>query len=81
MAYFPNGTSAEVLEDQCYDCLHRDEKVLCPVYQVQYFFNYDQVGEGQEKLRQAINMLINEKGICAVRAAFRAMKENSWLKY
>jgi hypothetical protein len=72
MAYFPNGTAGEILDNQCCDCLHEDEWLWCPVYAVQFLFNYDQVGKGQEKLRQAINMLVSEDGICKVRAAFRA---------
>jgi hypothetical protein len=77
MAYFPNGTAGEILDSQCIDCLHEDEWSWCPVYAVQQLFNYDQVDKGQEKLRQAINMLIDEKGICKVRAAFRAEKNGT----
>lgn len=72
MAYFPNGTSGEVLDNQCCDCIHEDEWSWCPVYAVQSLFNYDQVEKGQEKLKQAINMLVGEDGKCHVRAAFRA---------
>lgn len=44
------------------------------MYAVQSLFNYDQVDKGQEKLRQAINMLVNDKGVCNVRKAFRAQQ-------
>lgn len=74
MAYFPNGSSGEILDNQCCDCVHEDEWSWCPVYAVQQLFNYDQLGKGQEKLRQAITMLIDEKGICNVRISFRAAK-------
>ncbi len=77
MAYFPNGTAGEILDNQCVDCLHEDEWSWCPVYAVQSLFNYCQIDKGQEKLRQAINMLVDEKGICNVRAAFRADKRDN----
>ena len=77
MAYFPNGTAGEILDNQCCDCLHEDEWAWCPVYAIQSLFNYDQVDKGQEKLRQAINMLVDEKGICKVRATFRADKSDN----
>lgn len=38
----------------------------CPVETVQLLYNYDQCDKGQEKLREAMNLLIDEKGICQV---------------
>lgn len=71
MAYFPNGSAGEVLDNQCCDCLHENEWTWCPVYAVQNLFNYDQVDKGQERLRKALSMLISDNGKCNVRAAFR----------
>jgi hypothetical protein len=65
MAYFSNGSEGEYLENQCADCPLNDKH--CPVFRVQMRYNYDQVSPGQEKLRAAMNLLINEKGDCQVR--------------
>ena len=82
MAYFPNGSSGDVLDIQCADCPlgygwhDPKQKVLfdadpiprpCPVALVQFMYNYDQVRPGNEKLREAMNLLIDEKGVCLVR--------------
>jgi hypothetical protein len=70
MAYFPNGTAGEVLDDQCDSCLHgMNDGVLCPVYHAQMEFNYKQVDDGQELLRAAMTMLINEQGKCQMKTA------------
>ena len=66
MAYFPNGTSAMVLHDQCDKCILPND-APCPILNVQYTYNYDQCNEGQEKLQGAMNMLIDEKGICQMK--------------
>ena len=80
MAYFPNGSSGEVLDAQCANCplgagwndpsqqqLFEDERPMrpCPVALVQLMYNYDQIGV--EKLRNAMTILINDSGICQVR--------------
>jgi hypothetical protein len=83
MAYFSNSTEGEILDAQCADCPlgagwnDPDQKQLfdvieqkmrpCPVAFIQLDFNYDQLAKGQEKLRHAMNCLINEKGVCQVR--------------
>ena len=65
MAYFPNGCAGEILDNQCADCPLGDGP--CPVALVQMTFNYDQVADGQEKLREAMSYLVDDKGICEVR--------------
>jgi hypothetical protein len=80
MAYFPNGSSGDVLDAQCADCplgygwndpnqkrLFDPEKQArpCPVALVQLMYNYDQVGI--EKFEDAMNCLINKDGICRIR--------------
>jgi hypothetical protein len=68
MAYFSNGSEGEVLDEQCADCpIGRHPDAPCPVLLVQSLYNYDQCEEGQEKLREVLNLLINEKGICHMR--------------
>ena len=68
MAYFPNGSSGEILDRQCEKCpLGRGESgECCPVELVQLHYNYDQCDDGQEKLREAMNILIDNRGICQV---------------
>ncbi len=65
MAYFSNGSEGEVLDDQCADCPIGE--MMCPVLHVQMFYNYDQVASGQEKLRRALSLLVNDQGICQMR--------------
>ncbi len=67
MAYFPNGDAGEYLESQCAICPLGKEGVACPVKLVQLMYNYDQLKAGQDKLREALTMLVNKKGDCQVR--------------
>ena len=82
MAYFANSTEGETLDNQCFDCQlgygwnNPQQKELfgrepiprpCPVALVQFSYNYDQCRPGNEKLREAMNLLIDEKGVCQVR--------------
>lgn len=83
MAYFANGTEGACLENQCSDCplgygwndpnqgelfeVEREPRG-CPVYFVQMEFNYDQINKGNEQLRAAMNLLVDDKrGECQVR--------------
>lgn len=71
MAYFPNGSSGEVLELQCGRCLLGDGP--CPIVGIQMLYNYDQLEEGQEKLKDAMSMLVDDKGTCQV---YKQLTEN-----
>ena len=64
MAYFPNGSSGEVLEIQCGRCPLGDGP--CPVVGIQMLYNYDQLNSGQKKLKDAMSMLVDDQGICQV---------------
>jgi hypothetical protein len=64
MAYFANGSEGMILDNQCEECLPFDP---CPIYWLQMEYNYEQCREGQEKLKSAMNILINEKGICQMK--------------
>lgn len=66
MAYFPNGSSGEVLDAQCLDCLIPDDWP-CPILMAQQWYNYDQCEDSQEKLRDCLNGLVSEKGICQMK--------------
>lgn len=67
MAYFSNGSEGEIFDNQCAECLHQDEETMCPIAFVQTHFNYDQLSDGQEKLREAVTMLVDEKGNCRMK--------------
>jgi hypothetical protein len=63
MAYFSNGSEGEILEAQCEVCPLGEQP--CPIMAVQLLHNYDQVGN--DKLRAAMNLLVDERGICQLR--------------
>ena len=65
MAYFSNGSEGEILERQCDDCPLGGEGKACPVLGVHLFYNYDQIGN--DDLRNAMNVLVDDKGVCQVR--------------
>lgn len=65
MAYFPNGSSGEILDNQCASCSLGQSP--CPVLLVQLTYNYDQVDKGQEKLREAMEILVDKRGVCQVK--------------
>lgn len=65
MAYFPNGSSGEIFDRQCADCPLGEGP--CPTAAIQMLYNYDQVSDGQEKLREAMTILVDDKGICQTR--------------
>lgn len=72
MAYFANGTEGDILTNQCHTCLHgMNDDVLCPVVSVQMTYNYDQLNDGNEDLRAAMNMLIDEQGNCRMCQAIK----------
>ncbi len=62
MAYFSNGSEGEKLDLQCLECVLSDH--WCPIDMLQSEYNYKQVEKGSEALRAAMNLLINEKGVC-----------------
>ena len=60
VAYFPNGSAGEVLDNQCAGCLLGDAG--CPTQLVQLMYNYDQIDV--PKLREAMEILVSEEGKC-----------------
>lgn len=89
MAYFPNGSSGEVLDSQCADCpldagwnnpnqkrLFDDESAMkpCPIALVQLTHNYTQVGNAN--LENAMEILIDKDGICRTRELLLTMRKN-----
>lgn len=72
MAYFANGTDGDRLTEQCEKCLHgMNKEMMCPVVSVQLTYNYAQLDAGKEDLRAAMNMLIDEQGVCRMKAAMK----------
>lgn len=63
MAYFPNGTAGEVLDDQCAKCPLGQGP--CPITWVQMTYNYDQCDN--PKLADCLNDLVDEKGQCKLK--------------
>jgi len=64
MAYFSNGSEGMALDDQCAECIHADHDVMCPIAGIQLEFNYDQLNKGNEDLKKAMTILIDDSGIC-----------------
>ncbi len=67
MAYFSNSTDGDRLQQQCDTCIAGREGACCPVRIVQDLYNYDQLDKGQEKLKEAMEVLIDKEGICQMR--------------
>lgn len=65
MAYFPNGSSGEIFDNQCAECPLGQGP--CPIAAVQLLYNYDQLGDRQEKLQAAMTILVDDNGICQTR--------------
>ncbi|MFH2061235.1 MAG: hypothetical protein ABIJ59_20410 [Pseudomonadota bacterium] len=67
MAYFPNGTAGEYLDEQCAECIHEDPEAGCPIALVQMEFNYSQHNKGNGELKRAMDILINKHGDCQMK--------------
>jgi hypothetical protein len=68
MAYFSNGCEGETLDNQCSECpIGKHPDAPCPVLLVQSLYNYKQVAAGNEELRAAMNLLIDENGVCQMK--------------
>lgn len=63
MAYFANGSEGERLEAQCNHCAHL---ASCPVYMLQFLWNYTQLKNETQKL--ALDTLVPDKDgvLCAL---------------
>ncbi len=70
MAYFPNGSSGEVLDAQCADCpVGKHEEHQCPVRLVQMLYNYDQFDKQGKRtqMSELMDVLVNDNGECQMR--------------
>ena len=65
MAYFSNSADGDYLQRQCESCPIGEE--ACPVFVVQSLYNYDQLKKGNELLKSALTMLVDDKGDCQVK--------------
>jgi len=92
MAYFPNGSSGEVLDMQCADCPlgygwndPQQKKLFdaepegkpCPVVAVQMIYNYDQLKDGNTQLREALTILVSDDGTCKTRELLLQVRAGS----
>lgn len=68
MAYFPNGTASQYLDNQCGECLIPMDKP-CPILYVQLTYNYEQFDEDGKptKTSEVIDCLVNKKGDCQMK--------------
>lgn len=62
MAYFPNGSSGMVFDEQCGRCRYGDGP--CPIYWVQVNYNYDACNN--EVATKILNDLVKDDGTCAM---------------
>jgi hypothetical protein len=63
MAYFPNGTSGMMYEEQfCWNCVHWSDEGGCPVMDAHNLYNYDQIGDDKaaKSLKTILDLLIPE---------------------
>lgn len=77
MAYFANGSEGAILEAQCAECPIGDK--LCPVRHVQEWYNYEQIGNN--RLRYALELLVDEKGICQLKPLLEEKSAPTMLDY
>ncbi len=66
MAYFSNSTEGATLDTQCGQCQVAND-AACPILFVQMEYNYEQLDEGNETLRECMNLLIDEDGNCRMK--------------
>lgn len=64
MAYFSNSSEGMILDEQCANCVFGKDP--CPIALVQMENNYEQ--KNNPRLRSAMNCLVNEKGLCQMKA-------------
>lgn len=67
MAYFPNGTSGMVFEDQCSKCKYG--KASCPIAVAQYLYNYESANN--EIATKILEALVKDDGTCSMWKAFK----------
>lgn len=73
MGYFSNGTEANIWQStNCDGCVHDNPENGCAVMLVHLMFNYDQFNNGNEQLKEALDLLIPEDsdgmaGTCKMR--------------
>ena len=65
MAYFPNGTSGEVFDDQCAQCILYER--ACPIAWVQMEYNYEACNV--PVARKILDDLVKDCGRCEMFAA------------
>ena len=62
----------EILEKQCEYCQMGSS---CPVARAYYSFNYEKAEEGQEKLKECLELLIDSEGFCQIGGILKKQDE------
>ncbi len=65
MAYFPDGSSRIVFDEQCETCIHEDPGTGCPIAYIQLNHNYDQIGN--DNLEAVMDALVDENSVCQMK--------------
>jgi hypothetical protein len=79
MAYFENGNESNVLDKQCLTCPLGNYQ--CPVHMIQSLFNFDQMEEGNDQLRQCMIFLVDDAGVCQVKRLMDQSYQDLGQKY
>lgn len=74
MAYFPNGSSGMEFDEGCMDCLHEDPDYGCPIAFIQMNYNYDQLDDGNEQVKEILDYLVDQKKGCILRDKIMSLK-------
>lgn len=61
MAYFPNGSSGLLFDEQCARCRYGD-RPDCPIYRAQYDHNYSACNNPEA--RAILDLLVHDDGEC-----------------
>ena len=67
MGYFSNGTEGDMYRDQyCFSCTHwkEDDSLRgegCPVMDLHFLYNHDQLKPGGESIKAMLSMLIPQR--------------------
>ena len=57
----------------CCECIHDDPDAACPIALIQTLYNYEQIGN--KLLENAINMLVNARGVCKMKPLIDKLRE------
>jgi len=78
MAYFSNGSEADILANQCCNCILGKQRILCPILKAQLDFNYDAVNN--KVATEILNILVEKETGCQMFVKYKNSLEieNGW---